>query len=324
MKCYLRKALHASIVVSMAVWMQLAVSADFPSAPIRLIVPYAAGGTTDQMARIIQPRLGEILGVPIIVENKPGAGGAIGVDYVARSPNDGYTLVFGNSGPNSIAPIIKKVPYDPLRDLKPISSVVVVPMILAVSSSFPANNIKEFISYAKTQAVPLTYGSTGLGGFSHLTTEYFKKAAGIKGTHIPYKGGGPGVLALRSGEIQMMFVTPLDGEAQHRANEIKYLGLSSAERSGLLPGVPAIAESLPGFVSEVWFGVLAPKDTPDAIINKLHAAIQKATEDPAIMNKFAALKVVPKSSTPDWLGKTIAHELKHWGELVKELGIAFQ
>jgi len=305
-------------------WTSFAKGQEYPTRPIKLVVPYAAGGTTDQVARILQSQLGKILGQQIIVDNKPGAAGAVGVDFVARAPADGYTLVFGNSGPNSIVPVIKKVPYDPIKDFKPVSIAVTVPMILAVTKSLPVNNVRELIAFAKSSAIPITYGSTGVGGYSHMTTEYFKSAAGIKATHIPYKGGAPGVLALRTGEIKMMFVTPVDGESQYRAGEIKYIGIASESRSELIPDVPVIGEVLPGFVSEAWFGVLAPAGTPDAIIEKLRLAINQAVADPAAKKAFSVLRVTAKTNTPKEFRETIQRELAHWANLVKGLDIVFE
>ncbi len=318
------KFLLAIVIVPLMVWTSFAMAQGYPSKPIRLVVPYAAGGSSDQLARILQPRLGDLLGQQIIVDNKPGAAGAIGLELVARSTPDGYTLVFGNVGPNSIVPVIKKTPYDPMKDFKPITFVVSVPMILAVNKSLPVNSVRELIAYAKNSATPITYGSVGAGGFSHLTTEYFRKLADFKATHIPYKGAAPAVLALRTGEIKMMFVTPLDGESQYRAGEIKYIGMASEVKSDLIPNVPLIREVLPGFVSEAWFGVLAPAGTPDAIINKVREAIIAATADPAVKKSFSTLHIVPKTNTPDEFKETIRKELAHWDGLVKELGIVFE
>lgn len=318
------RVLFAIGVAPLMFWTSFAKGQEYPTRPIKLVVPYAAGGTTDQVARILQSQLGKILGQQIIVDNKPGAAGAVGVDFVARAPADGYTLVFGNSGPNSIVPVIKKVPYDPIKDFKPVSIAVTVPMILAVTKSLPVNNVRELIAFAKSSAIPITYGSTGVGGYSHMTTEYFKSAAGIKATHIPYKGGAPGVLALRTGEIKMMFVTPVDGESQYRAGEIKYIGIASESRSELIPDVPVIGEVLPGFVSEAWFGVLAPAGTPDAIIEKLRLAINQAVADPAAKKAFSVLRVTAKTNTPKEFRETIQRELAHWANLVKGLDIVFE
>lgn len=244
----------------------------YPAKPIRLIVPYPPGGTTDQMARLLQRQLTTKLEQQVVIDNKPGAAGGIGVELAARSEPDGYTLVFANSG-NSIISAFRKVAYDPIKDFQPISVVATFPMILAVRDSLPVKDTRELIELARSKSGQFNYGSTGVGGFSHLTNEYFNAVAGIKAVHVPYKGGAPGLMALRSGEIDMMFVTPIDGEAHRSAGTIKYLGLGSPRSTNLLPGVPPIAETIPDFNSVVWFGVWAPAGVPAPVVSMLSSAI---------------------------------------------------
>lgn len=321
---HLTKLVAAMAIAPFLSWAGAASANDYPTKPIRMIVPYAAGGASDQLARILQPKLGELLGQQIIIDNKPGAAGAVGVELAVRAEPDGYTLVMGNSGPNSIVPVIKKTPYDPIKDLKPISFVASMPLILAVNKNVPADNVKQFIAWAKANPKDVTYGTTGVGGFSHLTTEYFKKVTGIPATHIPYKGGGPAALALRTGEVKLYFSTPIDGEAQFRAGEIKYLGVTSAKPTDLIPGVPPVAETVPGFISIAWFGLLAPKGTPDAIVEKVRAAVVTAMKDPALQKSYSVLRVIPTSNTPAEFQKIIETELANWSNVVKDLNIVFE
>ncbi len=313
-----RQFLFAITIAALAT--PLAHGQDYPVKPIRLIVPYAPGGTTDQMARILQRQLSEKLGQQVVVDNKPGAAGIIGVESAAHSQPDGYTLVFTNSG-NSTISAFEKIPYDPVKDFQPISVVATVPLILAVRSSLPVDNVRDFISLARSKSGRLNYGSTGVGGASHLTTEYFGSVAGIKAEHVPYKGGAPGVVALRSEEIDMMFVTPLDGEAARNAGWIKYLGVGSLRSTDLIPGVPPIADTLPGFNAVAWFGVWAPAGVPAPIVTTLSSAIAWAISQPAVKDGFANLRAEPASSSPDEFGKAISAELAHWTSIAKDLQI---
>lgn len=294
---------------------------DWPSRPIRIVVPYPAGGTTDQLARAIAQPLQETLGQPIVVENKAGAGGTLGTDLVAKAAPDGYTFVFGNSGPNATASLMKKLPYDPLRDFRPVSTVVSVPLILAVAADSPRRTVKDFVAWAKTQGTSLNYGSTGIGGSSHLTSEAFNELAGTKIQHIPYAGGAPLVTAFAGGQVHMAFVTGLDGAAMVQAGRIRYLAVASPQRTEVLPGLPAIAEDVPGFSSVVWFGVLAPRGVPDDIVAKMNAAIVKAVARPEVRKQFTDRNVEPRSSTPEQMAAVIRGEIEKWGPIVARANI---
>ena len=294
---------------------------DYPNRPIRMIVPYPAGGTTDQLARAIQQPLQESLGQPVVIENKAGAGGALGTDFVAKAAADGYTLVFGNSGPSATASLMKKLPYDVLKDFRPIGSVVNVPLILAVAADSPHKTVKELIAWAKTQGTSLNYGSTGIGSSSHLTSEAFNELAGTKFQHIPYAGGAPLVTAFAGGQVHMAFVTGLDGAAMVQAGKIRYLAVATPQRSDVMPGLPAIAEDVPGFASVVWFGVLAPSGVPDAIAARLNDAVGKAVARPEVRKLFIDRNVEPRSSTPAQMSAVIRAELEQWGPVVKKANI---
>lgn len=294
---------------------------DYPSRVIRVIVPYPAGGTTDQLARAIAQPMSDMLGQPIIIENKPGAAGTIGADYVAKQPGDGYTLLFGNSGPNATASLMRKLPYDIRADFRPLSAVVRVPMILAVAADSPHRTVREFVEWARGQGDKLNYGSTGVGGSSHLTGEYFNEMAGTRFLHVPYAGGAPMVTAFASGQLHMAFVTGLDGASMVSAGKIRYLGVATPQRTEVLPGLQAIAEDVPGFSAIVWFGMLAPRGVPDPIVERLSQAITAAVRQPAVRDTFVRRNVEPWGSSPQELAQTIEAELAQWGPIVRKANI---
>lgn len=296
----------------------------YPSKLIRIVVPYPAGGSTDQLARAVAQPMSEMLGQTVIVENKPGAGEMLGADYVARQPADGYTLLFGNTGPSATVALMRKLPYDIHKDFRPLSGVVKVPMILAVAAASPYKSVGEFVAWARTQGTNLNYGSTGVGGLSHLATEYFNELAGTKFKHIPYTGGAPLVTALAGGQVQMAFVTGLDGAAMVQANKIRYLAVASPKRTPVLPGLQTIAEDVPGYSAVVWFGMLAPKGVPDAIADKLAKTIAAAVRKPEVSQSFINRNVEPWGSTPQELAQTIDGELAQWGPIVKKARITLE
>ncbi len=301
-----------------------ALAQGYPNRPIRIVVPYPAGGATDQMARIIQQPLSEILGQPIIIENKAGAGGAIGTDAVAKAAPDGYTLAFGNAGPNSMGPAIKKTPYDPIRDLSPISFVANVPLFLAVHPSLPVNNVKELIDLVKANPGKYNYGSTGIASASHLIGEYFNFIAGLKMIHVPYKGGAPAMLGFIGGEVQVMFMTGLDGLPHARAGKLKVLAIATEKPTDLAPGVPTVADSVPGFNGSVWFGLLAPGGTAPEVVARLQEAVARAVLRPNLRRAFADLSADPVANTPEQFARVIASELAQWTRVVKESGAKFE
>ncbi len=317
-----RRVLLAGLAASAfaALALQPALAQDaYPSRTIRIVVPYAAGGSTDQLARAIQKPMQDFLKQTVIVDNKPGAGGTIGTDQVAKSTPDGYTLVFGNTGPNAVVPLMRKIPYDPLKDLRPISTVALTPMILAVPADSPAKNLKEFLALARQK--DWNYGSVGNGSLSHLTGEYFNHAAGLKLTHVPYNGGAPMMTAFGGGQLQAAFVTGLDGAAMLQAGKVKYLAVATLQKTDVVPGLPAIADEVPGFRSVAWFGVLAPRGVSDEVASKLHAAVQYAVARPEVQKMFSDRNVEARSSTPQELEKIIRDEMAQWGEVVKRTNI---
>jgi tripartite-type tricarboxylate transporter receptor subunit TctC len=294
---------------------------EYPNKTIRIVVPYPAGGTTDQLARAIQQPMQDALGQVVLIDNKPGAAGTLGTDTVAKAPPDGYTLVFGNSGPSATASLMRKLPYDVLNDFQPISTVVSVPLILAVAANCPYKSVMAFVEWAKTQGTKLNYGSTGIGSSSHLAGEYFNERAGTKLQHIPYSGGAPLVTAFAGGQVHMAFVTGLDGAAMVQAGKIRYLAVATPQRTDVLPGLPAIAEDVPGFTAVVWFGVLAPRTVPDDIVAKLNATIAMAVARPDVHKLLHDRNVEPRSSTTAEFEKLIRDELALWAPVIKKADI---
>lgn len=322
MKISRRSVLHFFLpVLALATVPVGALANTWPERPIRLIVPFSAGGSTDQLARAIQQPMGELLGQPVIVENKPGAGGAIGAELVSRAATDGYTLLFGNSGPSAVASLLRKLPYDVQKDFRPISTVALVPLALVASSKLPVKDFKEFLAYAKKPGATLSFGSVGTGSMAHLTGEYLNEAAGIAVQHIPYSGGGNLEMAVLSGEVETGWVNPLDGTSMVASGKARYLAVATPKRLAWLPNVPAVAEYLPGFDSTAWFGVLAPKGTPDDIVNRLNSAIVAALARPDVRKIIEAKMAEPRSSTPKELEATIQREIEQWAPVIRKNNI---
>jgi tripartite-type tricarboxylate transporter receptor subunit TctC len=300
--------------------------AQFPDRPVRLLVPYPPGGLVDIMARTLQEPLSTALGQPLIVENKAGAAGGIATRSVAQSKPDGYTLVFGNNGPSALLPLIQKdIGYDPVDDFTPISMIATAPMVLVVHKDVPVDKLKDFIAYARQKAGTVTYSSAGTGALGHLTSELFAQMANARLTHIPYKGSAPAVMAVLDGEVQMYLSSPSDTlSAGIKAGKVKLLGVSSLNGSELVPGTPAIAEALPGFDVSIWYGVLAPKDTPAPIVEQLNKAFRDILTDPAIRSRFNSFGAVAGGSPPAELSKRIVDELAKWRGTIQSAGISIQ
>ena len=317
---FVRRILSSATLGGFALLISAAATAadPYPTKPIRVVVPYAAGGTTDQIARILQPALGESLGQQLVIDNKPGAGGTIGTEIVVTAPPDGYTLVFGNNGPNALIQLMRPVAYDPIKDLRPVALVALTPMFFTVPADSPAKTLKEFIAYAKQNDGKLNIGSVGQGSFSHVTAEYFKQLAGLNMVHIPYNGGAPLMTAFAGGQVQAAFVTGLDGAALQRAGKVRYLAIATPQPSAVAPGVPTVAEVLPGFKSYSWFAIFTPKGTPDEVVAKLNAAIVAAVARPEVQKFFADRNVEARSSTPEGLGKLIQEDIAQWGPVIKK------
>lgn len=299
----------------------LAQDTAWPNRPIRLVVPYSAGGSTDQLARAIERSMSTQLGQAVVIDNKPGAGGSLGAELVAHAPADGYTLLFGNSAPSGLASLLRKLPYDVTRDFKPVSTVAFVPLALVVSTKLPVKNLADLKAYEKDLKRGINYGSVGTGSMAHLTGEYFNEISGMRMVHIPYSGGGALGLAVASGEVETGWFNPLDATAIVASGKARYLAIATAKRVAILPDVATVAESYPGFESNAWFGVLAPASTPAPVVERLNQVIARALQEPEVRRGIEAKMAEPRSSTPEAMGIMMEHELKHWGPIITKNNI---
>jgi len=295
---------------------------DYPTKPIRIVVPFPPGGATDILARDVAQKLTESWGQQVIVDNRPGAGGNIGSELVAKSAPDGYTLEMGTVGTHAInASLYAKMPYDHVKDFAPVILVAGVPNVLVVNPALPVNSVQELIAYAKANPGKLNFASSGNGTSIHLSGELFKVMAGVQMTHVPYKGSAPALQDLLGGQVQLMFDNLPPSLPQIKAGKLRALGVTTATRSPALPDVPTIAESgLPGFESSSWFGVLAPAGTPPAVIAKLNAEIATWVASPDAKQKLLAIGANAAGGTPDDFAKHIAAETAKWAKVVKESG----
>lgn len=293
---------------------------DYPNHPIRLIVPFAAGGAADAVARIVGKYVGDALGQPVVVEDRGGAGGIIGTEIVKKAEPDGYTLLLGQSGPISINPgIYTKLSYDSEKDFAPVSMTTAYPYILVVKPSLGVKTVAELIALAKSKPGQLNYGTAGVGVSNHLVTELFDDRAGIKMTHVPYRGTSLAVADLLAGNVQVVFADPVSALSQIRAGTLIALAVTSKERSPVAPDVPTIAESgFPGFDAIAWHGIMAPTGTPKPIIDKLNAEILKALKDPpsAKLIEQQAMQIVGDS--PEEFAGFIKQDIELWKNVARE------
>ena len=288
----------------------------YPAKPIRLIVPFPAGGATDLFARTLSQKMGEKLGAPLVVDNKPGAGGAIGSDLAAKSAPDGYTLLLGTTSTHAIGPVISKVPYDTARDFTPIAHVGDAPSIMLVPNSSPAKSVREWVEYARKNPGKLNYASSGNGTIVQLTAELFKSQAGVFVTHIPYKGTALAMPDLMSGKVDVLFDSLPTGMPFVRDGRLRALGVTSLKRSPLAPDLPAVAETLPGFESNTWFGLYGPKGLPADVVAHVNKAANEALADAQLREKLSSLGIEPTRSTPEQLAKLAAQDTAKWKQII--------
>ncbi|HPU53009.1 MAG TPA: tripartite tricarboxylate transporter substrate binding protein [Burkholderiaceae bacterium] len=294
---------------------------DWPARPVRIVVPFAPGGTTDITARIIAEQLTGVLKQTVVVENKAGAGGNVGAAEVARAAPDGYTFLMGTPGTQAINQFLyPRMPYDTAKDLVPVSFTARVPNVLMVHPSVPASSINELIALARSRPGALTYGSPGNGATGHLSTELFKTQARVFITHIPYRGSLPMLQDLMAGQIQMSIDNLPSALPYIKSGKLRALGVSSLSRSEQLPDVPTIASVLPGFSAESWFVLMAPTGTPRAIIERMSAEVDRIVKKKDVADRLKALGAEPVGGTPEQLGKFIADETRKWQQVVKASG----
>ncbi|MEJ0071068.1 MAG: tripartite tricarboxylate transporter substrate binding protein [Pseudomonadota bacterium] len=294
----------------------------FPTRPIRIIVPFSAGGTADILARLTAQHLGTLYNQQIVVDNRPGAGGHIGGDLVAKSAPDGYTLVLGTIGIHAAYAIYKKLPYDPANDLQPVTVLAELPCVVIVHPSLPVANIVEFIAYAKAHPGAINFGSAGTGSSTHMTGELFKLVAGVNLTHVPYRGSAPALNDVIAGQIQAMFENLPTLPPHIRSGTVRALGVTSRTRSPALPDVPTVAEAgLPGYESTAWFTIAAPAGVPQPIIDRLNRDIAGLIARPEINAQILALGSVPVGNTPDQARAFFATERVKWNNVITTAGI---
>ena len=300
---------------------QLAPAQTWPQRPVRVIVPFPAGGSSDIQARIVSERLSAAFSQQFLVENRVGAGGAIAAEFVARSRADGYTLFWSATPQISVLPLVQKVSYDPLKDFAPISIVGTNPFILSVPVSLPVKNLKEFIDYVKARPGQLSYASPGTGTVGHLTPALFLARAGLRMTHVPYKGGTQAAVDLVGGQVHMYFGPPSDSIQHAKSGKITLLAVSSEKRLLQFPDLPAIAEFFPGFRTVVWNGLLAPAGTPREIVDRLAQEVVKATREPGVIERLNKVGVDPLGNTPAEFAELIKNDAPLWRDAVDAAGI---
>jgi tripartite-type tricarboxylate transporter receptor subunit TctC len=296
-------------------------ASDFPTKAIRIVVPFPPGGATDAAARLVAVKMAEHWGQPVLVDNRAGAGGNVGSELVAKSPADGYTLVMGVTGSHAInTSLYARMPYDPVADFVAISQVAVVPNVLVVHPSVPAKNLAELMALAKKEPGKLNYASLGNGTAAHLGMEMLKSEAGVDITHVPYKGSAPAVSDLLAGQVQMM-VDGLPSALPHvKAGKLRAIALTSLHRAPSLPDLPTIAETYPGFYADAWSGLFAPKGTPQPVVDKLSAEVQRILKLPEVREKLAALGAEPVGSTQAEFAVHVKKEIGKWAKVVKTSG----
>jgi len=300
-------------------------AAPYPNKPIRMIAPSGAGGPVDVICRAVSQGLGEVLGQQLVVENRVGAAGLIGTETVVKSAPDGYTLLFGFSGPLAIVPNLNpNTPYDPQRDLVAISQVAAAPYVLLVHPSVPAKSVKQLVTLAKSRPGKMNFGSGGTGVGIHMAGELFKVAAGVNIVHVPYKGAAPAMTALMAGEVDMMFNGMSPAIPHIKSGRVRALAVGGAKRSSLLPELPTVKEAGFEFNTEGWYGILAPRGTPPAIITRLHEATVRALAGPELKGILAKMAVETVGSLPADFARQIRDESALWAKVIKSAGIKVQ
>jgi tripartite-type tricarboxylate transporter receptor subunit TctC len=293
----------------------------YPSRPVRWIVGFAPGGGNDIVARLMGQRLSERLGQAFVIENRPGAAGNLAADAVVHARPDGYTLLLVSSNNATNAAVYDNLGFDFVRDIAPVAGIGRTPLVMAVNPSVPAKTVPDFVAYAKANPGKINMGSAGTGGIGHLAGEQFKMMTGIDMTHVPYRGNGPALTGLLGGEVQLLFPSFASSLEFVSTGKLNALAVAGTRRAEKLPALPTVAESIPGFEASTWYGVGAPKGTPGAIIDRLHAEIDATLAEPQLAARFAELGDVPRPMTPTAFGRYIADETDKWGKVAKFAGV---
>jgi tripartite-type tricarboxylate transporter receptor subunit TctC len=296
-----------------------AMAQAWPNKPVRVIIPWPPGGPAEALSREVLTKVTEVLGQPFILEAKPGANGEIGTAQVAKAPNDGYTILMSHLGPTAISPALRKdLPYDPLKDLEPITQIIAGPTLLVVRNGLPVRSTKELIAYAKANPGKLTYASVGVASTTHLAGEMLNVLAGINTLHVPYKGSTPAITDMMGERVDFAFFGISGSMQQAKAGQIRMLGISTLKRSPFFPEIPAVAETVPGFELNSWYGYMAPTGTPKAIINRLQQEVAAAIKKPDVIEWMKSSGLDPVGSTPDEYGAFIRAELVKYAKAVKD------
>ncbi len=318
-----RTALGLAMVAASALALGTKAQAqEFPDRPVTLVVPFAAGGSTDVVARIIGQKMSEDLGQQVVVENVAGAGGNLGADRVARAEPDGYTILMGTVATHALNPLILKTkPYDPEKDFAPVSLLVLVPNVLVVNPELPAKNVAELVALLKAAPEQYSYASSGNGTPLHLSGELFKKMAGVSMQHVPYKGSGPALNDVIGNQVPIMFDNLPSSSGHIKSGTLKALAVTTKERAPSFPDVPTIAETIPGYETYTWNALFAPAGTPKEAIDRLNASAKKALADPTVAEKMKDFSATIVASTPEELATHVTAELAKWGPVVKDANV---
>ncbi|MBI3376455.1 MAG: tripartite tricarboxylate transporter substrate binding protein [Betaproteobacteria bacterium] len=319
------KTIHWLAALALAISAS-AVAQTYPNKPVKVIVPWPPGPATDVSARIVAQKLQEALGQSFVVENKPGAGGAIGSEMVARSAPDGYTLLAASSGPISIMPNLQKTPYDSLKDFAPVSLIAAAPFALVTHPSFPASNAKEFVALVRANPDKYTFSSSGTGATAHLFSELFNSMAQLKARHVPYKGSAPAITDLIGGQIDYTIETVAALVSHVKSGRLKVYGVTTARRSGSMPDVPPLAEAagIPGYDAAAWIGYVAPAGTPREVVSRLSAEVQKAMQSADLRERYMALGMDPAANTPEEMAALMRREQERYGSIIRNANIKIE
>ena len=315
---FLRLVASTSVLTSLS---QNARAQVYPTRPVHLIVPFTPGGTTDIVARLLGQSLSERLGQPIVVENRPGAGTNIGTETVVRAPPDGYTLLVAGTPATINAALYEKLNFNFGRDIAPVAGIIRTPYVMEVNPSVPVKTVPEFIGYAKANPGKINMASSGNGTGAHLSGELFKLMTGINMVHVPYRGAAPALVDLIAGQVQVQFASTPETIEYIRNGKLRALGVTTATRSEVLPEIPTVVEFVPGYETTAWFGIGAPKGTPNEIIEKLNSEINAGLADPKIKERYVDLGGIPMPMTPAQFGKLIADDTEKWAKVIRAANI---
>jgi tripartite-type tricarboxylate transporter receptor subunit TctC len=313
------RLLAQALIVSLA-FAGSALAIDYPTRPVKWIVPYPPGGTTDVLARIMAQWLSEKMGQQFIVENKPGGGNNIGTEFALRSPPDGYTMLLVNPANGINETLYKDLKFSIVKDMQPVAGLVRSPNVMEVTNAFPAKTVPEFIDYCKQNPGKINMSSSGSGTSVHMSGELFMMMTGCKMTHIPYKGAGPALTDLIAGQVHVLFDNLPSSIGHIRGGRIRALAVTTSEPSAALPGIPTVAQSVPGYEASAWFGIGMPKGTPREIVDKVNAEVNRALNDPGMLKKLEDLGGTPIKGSADDFGKVVQSEVDKWAKVVKASG----